>query len=220
MRRATLTVLGVASILALHGCKSRAEAEKKTAAQAASALVDDISPLDSASAQPFAAQQEPWDPASCEVLPEPDKSASFSDLTFTGTCMFHHRGPATCRARGDDYYIILRRKLADGSDAEVYINVEFYTGPGTYEKKTEILFLVRRGQSLYRWSTTDATMTLGFGEGGISSTSRYAEQAQAGTPTTAQIPKTELVAAPGTKTSGAIQMSGTIKCIILPPPGR
>jgi hypothetical protein len=199
-------------------CKSRPETEK-TPAQVASSLVDDVSPLDTASALPLPAQQEPWDPALCDVAPEPDKGASFSDLTFAGTCPFRHRGPATCRARGDDYYAIIRRKLRDGNEVELYINVEYYTGPGTYEKKAETLVLIRRGQSLYRWSNQQGTLTLGFGEGGMSAASKRATQAQAGTPTLVDLATTDLAAEPGTPTRGTIVVSGTIGCVLKAPPG-
>lgn len=210
---------GLFVLLALSGCKPRKEPEK-TPAEVASSLLGDVSPLDTASSLPPGVGREPWDPALCDVAPEADKSASFGDLTFTGACPFHHRGPATCRGREDDYYAVIRRKLADGSSVELFLNVEFFTGPGTYEKKAELLVLIRRGQSLYRWSNMQGTATLGYAEGGVSAQGKHTEQASSPTPTLVTLSPTELAAEPGTPTRGVIGVSGTIGCVLKKTPGQ
>jgi hypothetical protein len=222
---------GAVVLLALgacvSSCKSRAETERSPAQIASSLLgdhrepvqrdnssrgVEDLSPLDSASALPAAPKQVPWQPAFCEVVPEAEQGASFSDLNVDGTCRFHYVARAECRGKADDYYAILERKLSGGYSLEVYINVEFYTGPGTYDRKVEILALVRRGLSLYRWSNQHASATLGFGEGGLSTSDPDAKQAEASTPTRVELPPIELAAEPGTATSGTITLSGSIGC--------
>ena len=202
----------VATALAATSCKPRQEQAKPSPAQVASSLIDDVSPLDSASAVPIRKDQTPWDLDGCRVAPERDRGASFSELTFTGTCAFEHHGPATCHAAGDDYYAVLYRPLEDGNELELYINVEFYTGPGTYDRKVEVLALVRRGTSLYRWSNEQATVTLGYGQGGLSTSDKSAAQAQGGTPTTVQLAPTVLTAQPGTATRGTLTLTGIIGC--------
>lgn len=209
----------MALFLALSACNSRRQPEKeRSPAEVASSLLDDVSPLDSASAMPVVGVQDPWDPAYCEVPPEQERTASFSELEVAGTCRFVHHGAATCQARGDDFYAIVRRRLSDGNQLELYINVEFYTGPGTYDKKVEILALIKRGTSLYRWSNNQASVTLGFGQGGLSTSDKMAEQAQGGTPTTLQLTLTTLTAESGTPTRGALSLNGVIGCSMKRPP--
>lgn len=186
-------------VLALGACKAQAE-KKPTPAEVTSSLLDDVSPLDSASAMPTATGQAAWDPAFCDTAPEKERGASFSELAVTGTCNFQFTGSALCNARGDDYYAILRRKLRDGNELSIYINVEYYTGPGTYDRKVEMLALVRRGQALYRWSNTQATVTV-------------AESAMA-----LELTPTILNAEPGTPTTGAITLAGPIGCVMKPLP--
>ena len=191
-----------AALLAATACKSSTSDPP---------LLDDPIPLGSG-ALPALPLQTPWDPALCPPLPEPAAAAAFSDFTFGGTCAFRHEGRAVCKARGDDFYAIVRRKLPDGSSAELFINVEYYIGAGTYEKNTEILFIIQHGQSLYRWSNMHATMTLGMEGGGLSASDKNAYNAQGPTPLVAILPVTELEAEPGTKTSGKITVGGTIGC--------
>lgn len=209
------SILAVAAIVA---CDSKKEREK-TPAEVASALVgNDVSPLDVASATP-AMYGEPWDPALCDVVPEKEKSASLSDLTATGACAFVHHGTAVCSGTGDDYYALIQRRLADGSELAFHLNVEAYTGAGTYEKKSQVLVLVRRGQVLYRWSNDEGTATLGFAEGGgVSSTPHHVPDPQGATPTIVHIDPIELRAEPGTPTRGTIKLEGTIACVLKKPP--
>jgi hypothetical protein len=213
-----ISVVALAAVTVVS-CKSRPEPEK-TPAQIASSLVPDVSPLDTASALPLAARQVPWEHGSCNVLPEVDRGASFSHLTFTGECAFEQLGPATCNGHGDDWYAVVQRKLADGNEVELYLNVEYYTGPGVYDRKVELLVLIRRGLSLYRWSNKQASVTLGFAEGGISPARKTTEQTGAGTPTVAQLREAVLEAEPGTATRGRIVLGGTIGCVLQEPVGR
>lgn len=213
MNRSLVPLIVAAVLVSAPACKSKPEPEK-TPAQVASALVDDVSPLDVASAMPAAVAQEPWDPALCDLVPEREKAASFGELDVSGACSFKHQSPAKCNARGDDYYAIIERKLTDGSTVELYLNVEAYTGAGVYEKKGQILVLVRRGQSLYRWSNQESTVTLGFTEGGVSSEEKNVPKAQGATPTSVQIEPTVLPAEPGTATRGSIALRGTIGCTL------
>jgi hypothetical protein len=207
------------ALLAFSGCDCRRDAGKgKPPAEIASSLLGDLSPLDSASATPIVGRQDPWDPAYCEPQPEKERRASFSELAVTGTCNFEYHDAAVCNARGDDFYAVVRRRLADGNELELYINVEYYTGPGTYDRKVEFLALLRRGTSLYRWSNNQATVTLGTGQGGLSTSDKMAEQAQGGVPTALQLAPTTLNAEPGTPARGAMTLTGSIGCVMKKPP--
>lgn len=188
--------------LALIACKSRSD--KPTPAAVTSSLVEDISPVDSASALPVAAKQEPWSSAFCEAAPETEKGNN--ELNVSGTCAFTQHALATCRVRDDDYYIVVRRATVDGHELELYINVEYYSAPGKYEKKVEIIALLRRGLSLYRWSNMEATATLSL-EGG-----------EKVTPNLMTFDRIELKPEPGTSTSGVIALEGKIRCLPKPLP--
>ena len=197
-KRISIFVIG----LALVSCKSKSD--KPSPAAVASSLTEDLSPVDSASAIPVAPKQEPWSPKFCEAAPETESGKS--DLTVSGTCAFTQHALATCRARGDDYYVIVRRYMADGYELEIYFNIEFYTGPGTYEKKVEVAALMRRGLSLYRWSNMTATATVSL------------EGDEKQTPTVLKLERTELKPEPGTPTTGTITLDGTIRSLVKPLP--
>jgi hypothetical protein len=196
-------VLSILAIgLAVVSCKSKSD--KPSPAAVTSSLTEDLSPVDSASAIPLAPKQEPWSPKFCE--PAPETEAGNNDLTVSGTCAFKQHVLASCRARGDDYYSIVRRKMVDGHELEIYLNLEFYTGPGTYEKKVEIIALMRRGLSLYRWSNMSTTATA------------LLEGDEKETPTVVKLVPTELKPEPGTMTTGTITLEGTIRCVAMPLP--
>lgn len=186
--------------LALVACKAKSDKP----APVASSLVEDLSPVDSASALPAPVKQEPWDPKFCE--PAPETEAANSELTVSGTCAFTQKALATCRARGDDYYSIVRRRLADGHELELYFNVEFYAAPGKYDKKVEVIALLRRGLSLYRWSNMEASVTLAL------------EGADKETPTLMSFDRMELKPEPGTTTAGTITIEGKVRCVPKPLP--
>lgn len=205
--RAARTLLLALSLLAAPSCK----ASKTEPAPPASSL-DELVPLGSDAALPALPLQTPWDPALCPPIAEPPAAAAFSDLTFGGTCPFRHEGRVICRARDDDFYAIVRRKLAEGATAELFINVESYNGAGTYDGTTEILFVIRYGQSLYRWSNMHASMVLGAEGGGLSVRDKTAYGAQGTIPLVARLPLTELEPEPGTKTTGKITVGGMMGC--------
>lgn len=205
--------LGLARGLAAVALVAVAAAASACKSSAKKPLLDDISPLDSAAALPVLPQPVPWNPALCPPLPEREQTAAFSDLTFAGTCAFHHAGSVACNARGDDFYAIVHRKLEEGATADLYINVEFFSGAGTYAKTTEVLFIIQRGTSLYRWSNMHASMTLGTqGGGGLSASESLAYRGQGALPLVGQLEPMVLEPEPGTNTTGTISLSGTLGC--------
>jgi hypothetical protein len=202
--RSNLRLVLAFALLAASSCKTN-----KT--EPAPVLEEPL-PLGWDAALPALPLQMPWDPALCPPIAEPPAAAAFSDLTFGGTCAFRHEGRVICRARDDDFYAIVSRKLAEGSTAELFINVESYNGAGSYEGATEILFIIRHGQSLYRWSNMHASMVLGNEGGGISVKDKGAYAAQGTIPLVARLPLTELEPEPGTKTTGKITVGGMMGC--------
>lgn len=203
------------ALLAVAACDSKKQAQKSPSEVASALVGDDVSPLDVASATASNGDAF-WDPALCDVLPEKEKAASLSDVRISGACTFTHHGIAVCNANGDDYYATFQRQLADGSTVSFFVNVEFYTGAATYEKKVQILVSVRRGDALYRWSNDEATATLGSGEGGgVSAQNLHnVPEAQGATPTILHFPPTDMTAQPGTGSRGTMKVEGTIACVL------
>jgi len=102
-----------------------------------------------------------WRPEGCP--PPPEDSSGPSSLSVTGPCAFQHRARVNCEARADDFYVSLSRKAARGATLMVYINVEKYHGPGSYDG-AEMFVGVQDKTSIYRWSGDRLTITVGPGE--------------------------------------------------------
>jgi hypothetical protein len=178
-------------------------------------VLEDLAPSASAAASviPALTWLPPWDPALCPPAPEPEGPASFSDLVFDGTCAFHHEGAAACHGRDDDFYITIERKLPNGDPAILYVNVESYTGPGVYDEKAQVVFMIRHGKALYRWANYWGNITLGHGSKGMTPGRTAAAQTGSSTPTSATLPLIQLTAEPGTPASGTISIRGSIGCV-------
>jgi hypothetical protein len=78
----------------------------------------------------------------------------------TGPCAFEHHGTFTCEPLGDDLYVAMSRKSANGGTLMAYINVEAYKGPGEY-KQGQMFVSVQDKSSIYRWSSDDIAITIG-----------------------------------------------------------
>jgi len=102
-----------------------------------------------------------WRPEGCP--PPPEDSSGPSSLSVTGPCAFQHRARVNCEARHDDFYVSLSRKAARGATLMVYINVEKYHGPGSYDG-AEMFVGVQDKTSIYRWSGDRLAITVGPGE--------------------------------------------------------
>lgn len=128
----------------------------------------------------------------CPPTSEPAGAAG-SDLTFAGACAFHQAAAAYCRTAPDDFYAFLRRAMGAGATLDLYVNVEFYKGPGTY-RRTQALMVVQDGPTLYQWSNYDVTATV----------------ARDGRSVT--LPPTELLTQPGQAGAGPERLQGSIGC--------
>ncbi len=103
----------------------------------------------------------PWQPSGCP--PPPEASSGRSNFTASGPCAFEHRTEVACEALEDDFLVTLTRKAAGGGTLMVFINVEFYKGPGDYTG-AQIFLGLQDKKNMYRWSTDTMTATVGKGE--------------------------------------------------------
>lgn len=136
-----------------------------------------------------------WQPDRCQPGAEP-LGVSVSNLTLTGTCPIHQSGPLLCHAGGDDFYLAMKRRLANGLPLTLYVNVESYHGPDTYPDYVEFVMVIQDGQGLFRWSNLRAALTVGPGERSAT-----------------LLAPVELQPEPGSRASGTEIVSGTIGCI-------
>ncbi|HLH68389.1 MAG TPA: hypothetical protein VKY90_05035 [Candidatus Dormibacteraeota bacterium] len=94
----------------------------------------------------------------CPPPPEPS-GASGSDFTVDGPCAFHQVGRVYCRTAGDDFYLLLHRSLPEGRTLDLYLDVEYYAGPGTY-RETQVLLLIQDKTTIYTWSNFRSVATV------------------------------------------------------------
>ena len=99
-----------------------------------------------------------WHPQGCP--PPPETSPGPGTFTATGPCAFQHHAIVTCEAAIDDFILTMARPAANGALLMVYINVEKYTGPGTYDQ-AQMFVGVQDKTSIYRWSSDEVSITVG-----------------------------------------------------------
>jgi hypothetical protein len=102
-----------------------------------------------------------WHPEVCP--PPPEDAPGPSTLGVTGPCAFEHRGAVSCESAGDDFILTMTRPAAHGAKLMVYINVEKYHGPGSYEE-AQMFLGVQDKTLIYRWSSDTVSITVGSGE--------------------------------------------------------
>ncbi len=102
-----------------------------------------------------------WHPEVCP--PPPEEGTGPSSLTVTGPCAFEHHGAVSCESTGDDFIVTMVRPAADGAQLMIYLNVEHYTGPGSYED-AQMFLSVQHNTFIYRWSNDSFPITVGSGE--------------------------------------------------------
>jgi hypothetical protein len=125
--------------------------------------------------------------------PEPETDAAGSDASFTGPCAFHQAGRAYCNATQDDLYVVVQRPLPGGRTLSLYIDVEFYKGPGDY-RDAQSLLIVQEGTTLYTWSNFRTVLTVLPGQAGV------------------RLDPTDLAAEAGRAGSGVERMNGMLAC--------
>jgi hypothetical protein len=114
----------------------------------------------------------PWHLDVCSGEPEPPQGPS--TLRATGPCAFEHRAATNCESAGDDFIVAITRKTAGNATLVVFLNVERYRGPGSYEN-AEMFVAVQDGTSLYRWWGDTVNATVGPDEAFVTLTSARLE---------------------------------------------
>jgi hypothetical protein len=66
----------------------------------------------------------------------------------------------------DDFYVALTRKARNGATLVVYLNVEYYNGPGSYDW-AQMLVAVYSETTIYRWTNDNVHVTVGPGEASV-----------------------------------------------------
>jgi len=148
----------------------------------------------------------PWSRSLCETKAEEPFVGEPSSLTVSGECNFEQREPFHCRAMDDDFYTVSRRPLlGDNRLVTLYMNVEHFHGPGTYDEN-EVNYWIGEGANLYRWTNKRGSVTLEADPTAIAS------DKDSGGVRGWDLPETVLQAEPGTMTTGTITIGGRISC--------
>ena len=113
---------------------------------------------DSGAAKTFT--QPPFNPALCVVQPEEQKGST--KFSANGPCSFHNEGDVKCRATVDDFYTMLLRQGPGNATVAIYLNIEAYKGPGTYEGG-QMFLTAQNGDAYYHWSNDSVKTVVGPG---------------------------------------------------------
>jgi hypothetical protein len=102
-----------------------------------------------------------WRPELCP--PPPESEGGPGTLVATGACGFRQQGMIACTSEADDFVIEMTRPAARGASLLLYVNVENYHGPGTYDSG-EVLVGVQEGEQNFRWFSDAVRITVGADE--------------------------------------------------------
>jgi len=187
VRRASLALLAVV-VVALGLAGAATGARLGIFQTAGSVAREPLDPAGIGGATPL----DPFPGGLCP--PEAERAnSSGSSADFGGVCPFHQGGRVYCRSSGDDFYVLLRRALPGGGSLSLYVDVEFYRGPGSY-RDVQVLLLVQDAQTIYQWSNFRAQATVAAREGSL------------------RLPRTQLGVESGRAGSGSETVSGTLAC--------
>jgi hypothetical protein len=189
VRRLSLALLAVA-IVALTAA-GLGTAARLGVFQARTAPVGD-SGLDPEGRGGGAAGGSPLPSGACPPAPAPG-GAEASDFSFAGPCALRETGRAYCNATADDFYVVVQRPLPAGRTLDLYLDVEFYKGPGAY-RDAQALLIVQEGTTLYTWSNFRANVTVLPRESGV------------------RLERTDLSPEAGRAGAGVETVSGTLAC--------
>jgi len=128
----------------------------------------------------------------CPPQPEPAGAAG-SEAELAGPCTFRQAGRAYCRHAADDFYVVVERTLAAGRTLDLYIDVEFYKGPGSY-RGAQSLLIIQEAGTLYTWSNFRTEVTVLPREAGV------------------RLARTELRPEAGRPGAGVETLTGTLAC--------
>jgi len=102
-----------------------------------------------------------WRPNLCPPPSEP--SGGPGTLVATGACAFQQHGPVNCTSLEDDFILETSRPSARQSTLIIYLNVEKYHGPGSYDEG-QMLVSVQDAKGLFRWRSDTVVATVGADE--------------------------------------------------------
>ena len=102
-----------------------------------------------------------WRPELCPPPAEPPGGRS--TLVATGACPFRQEGAMECTSTTDDFILQMTRPAAGEATLLIYVNVEKYHGPDTYDG-AEMLVGVQQGEQNFRWFSDALHVTVGPGE--------------------------------------------------------
>ena len=85
----------------------------------------------------------------------------------SGPCALQQRDPVLCNSLQDDFLVAFTRNMEHDATLVVYMNVEFYHGPGSYNH-VEMFETLQHGENIYRWSNDVGQATVGPREAYIS----------------------------------------------------
>jgi hypothetical protein len=151
------SVIAIVACLAAVACDEDPACSVKVASRPPGTAVSVVGPPGTVAT----ARNAEWRPESCP--PPPEDSPGRSALVVTGPCAFEHRGAVSCESTRDDFIIAATRKAAHGATLVIYVNVEKYAGPGSYNG-AQMFVEVEDGTSIYRWSNDNFPITVGRGE--------------------------------------------------------
>jgi hypothetical protein len=106
-----------------------------------------------------------WRPELCP--PPPEQADGPSTLVVTGPCAFQHKGAMECKVTPDDFIVQATRPGALDTTMSIYVNVEGYTGPGTYQK-SQILIGLLDAKFSFRWVSDTVPITVAPDEQSLS----------------------------------------------------
>jgi len=102
-----------------------------------------------------------WRPEFC--VPIDEAPGGKSTLVATGPCPFQHHGDVSCHANTDDFYLVGSRKTKLGATLMIYINIEHYSGPGSYDG-AQMYVAIQGEQAVYRWANDSIRISVSKGE--------------------------------------------------------
>lgn len=126
---------------------------------------------------------------------KPPTEGTVSDLDLAGPCAFQYLGAARCIHKTDDFYSNVQLPLGNGGSFNLNINLEHFSGSGTYQKKSQIVVQVKEPSGMIDfWTELNGTVTL------------------AGDQSSVTIPPTALPAALGSSVGGVETVRGVLTC--------
>jgi hypothetical protein len=125
----------------------------------------------------------------CNVAPE--TTTGRTTFVANGPCSFKHTADVKCRAVADDFHTVILRQGPGEATVSVYLNIEFYKGPGSYDGG-QMFLTVQNKDAYYHWGSDSVTTTVAPGL-------KYVD-----------LPRTRLEAEP--PNTGTVIVSGRLWC--------